>query len=250
MRSLDYVKEEEIQEIKAQDWQLDLLKMNPSYVFWGPHEDYMLTKGENWNSAVIKEKWSDFTDWKLNEYNECVNFYFELHRKSEDCSCGDGYSSEARDVVDSFYNHNGSGWSNKITQDEYEALLKEGRVRAKDGSLPKEQREYLSREEVNNENNPGANNFGHDAINRYILVETRLKRLDIPEKCPICKGKSYEYVEDFATVSLVLWMLHPRKGASRGVEITNITKEDLPEVFAFLREAAERNANRFSKIPV
>ena len=50
-------------------------------------------------------------------------------------------------------------------------------------------------------------------------------------------------------MQLVLWMIHPRSGASRGVEIKNINKEDLLKVFEYLREAANRNANRFSHIP-
>jgi hypothetical protein len=65
-------------------------------------------------------------------------------------------------------------------------------------------------------------------------------------------GKSkegYVYTEDTAHVNLVLWLLHPRKGCSRGVEIQRIQQEDLPEVFEYLRKAADRNAERFSKIP-
>lgn len=252
MRSLEYVEKEEIKEMKAKPWQINLLKMNPEYTSWGPHEDYMWVKGEGWNSPIIKESWQDFSDWKLDDYNECVNFYFELNRKSENCSCGDGYHPEARSVVDSFYNHrapNGVGWRDKITQDEYEVLLKEGRVDCKNYNLPKEEREYLTLEEVNYQNSPQGRGMGHDSINQHILVQARLSRLGIPMLCPLCNGKAYNYVEDFATVSLILWMLHPRKGASRGVEIKNIKKKDLPEVFAYLREAAQRNANRFSKIP-
>lgn len=252
MRNLEYADSDDIAEIMAQPWQLELLKMNPEYTSWGPHEDYMWVKGDGWNSPVIKDSWNEFKDWKLNEFNECVNFYFELHRKSKNCSCGDGYHPDARKIVDSFYSHRdpqGIGWKDKITQDEYDALLKEGRVDCKNYNAPKEEREYLSLEEVNKQNSPYGRGMGHDSINQHILIEARLKRLGIPMLCEICNGKAYSYVEDFATVNLVLWMLHPRKGASRGVEIKNITQEDLPEVFAFLNEAAERNANRFNKIP-
>ena len=41
MRSLEYADEKDIAEIMAQPWQLELLKMNPEYTSWGPHEDYM-----------------------------------------------------------------------------------------------------------------------------------------------------------------------------------------------------------------
>ena len=46
MRSLEYADEKDIAEIMAQPWQLELLKMNPEYTSWGPHEDYMWVKGE------------------------------------------------------------------------------------------------------------------------------------------------------------------------------------------------------------
>lgn len=252
MRSLEFADEEDIINIKAAPWQLSLLKMNPEYTSWGPNEDYMWVQGDGWNSPITKEGWKDFSDWKLDDYNECVNFYFELSRKGEDCSCGDGYHKEARGVVDSFYNHrapNGIGWKDKITQDEYEALLKEGRIGYLDYRVPVEDRVYLSLEQVNQENSPGGRGMGHDCINQGILIEARLKRLGLKRLCTVCDGKGYNYVEDFATVNLILWMLHPRKGASRGVEVKNIKQEDLPEVFAYLREAAQRNAKRFSSIP-
>ena len=249
MRTLKYADADEIRDIKAEPWQLSLLQMNPEYSSWGPHEDYMCVKGEGWNSSMTKEGWKIFSDWKLDDYNECVNFYFELSRKAKDCSCGDGYSPEAREVVDSYYNHrapNGVGWKDKITQDEYEVLLKESRIGYIDYGVPVEKRIPLTLVQVNEENSRG---MGHDSINQSILIETRLKRLGLKHLCPICEGKAYNYVEDFATVNLILWMLHPRKGASRGVEIKNIKQENLPEVFAYLREAAQRNANRFTNIP-
>ena len=49
-------------------------------------------------------------------------------------------------------------------------------------------------------------------------------------------------------MNLIIWMIHPRKGASRGVEVNNIQQADLPAVFAFLSEAVTRNTGRFTKI--
>lgn len=90
---------------------------------------------------------------------------------------------------------------------------------------------------------------GHDAINRHILIEARLKRFGIPKTCTVCDGHGYEYIEPEAHVNLILWILHPRKGCSCGAEIQRIQQDELKEVFAFLRTAAKRNAERFSKIP-
>jgi hypothetical protein len=54
--------------------------------------------------------------------------------------------------------------------------------------------------------------------------------------------------DDDHSLALILWWLHPRKGASRGIEIKNIQERDRPAIIAFLKEAAQRNAARFSKI--
>ena len=55
-------------------------------------------------------------------------------------------------------------------------------------------------------------------------------------------------VKPTAHVNLVLWLIHPRKGAGRGVEVKGIKKEDLPAIKAFLAEAARRNADRFKGV--
>jgi hypothetical protein len=88
----------------------------------------------------------------------------------------------------------------------------------------------------------------HDAINRGILIRTRCKRFGIPVYCPDCDGNFYVYTAPKAHMNLVLWLIHPRKGASRGVEVKHVEQEDLPAVFKFLKEAACRNAKRFAKV--
>ena len=108
-------------------------------------------------------------------------------------------------------------------------------------------------EEVNAVNRRGAKHVGdlhsHDAINRNIMIEVRAKRLGVYGLCSKCNGRGSVYTEPHAHVNLVLWMLHPRKGCSRGIEIKNIKQKDLPKVFTYLTEAAKRNAQRFGRIP-
>lgn len=247
MRAYD---EDEATKIRAEQWQLDLLKTNPSYTCWGPHEDYMWKKGEGGDCPVIKESWADFGPWGLDDMNECVNFYFSVSRESKDCHVcnGNGYHPAAQGIVNTFYAHQntrGDHWNDKITQDEVQALVDAGRLidftrKQPEGYVP-------SAEQVNAaQHTRGLSS--HDAINRCILITARLKRLGIPEKCPECGGESYVYTAPAAHVTLTLWMLHPRKGCSRGVEV-RIEQGDLPSVFAWLRSAAERNAQRFSKLP-
>jgi len=235
--------EEDAAKLNAERWQLDLLNLNPSYVHWGPHEDYMWKEKEGWDGRVINDTWADFGPWTLDEYNECVNFYFSVIRDSKDCpTCGgNGYHPDAQGVVNTFYAHmneRGEHWNDKITQDELEALIEGGRVKA-----------GTTVEEVNAQNRPGTRAMGHDAINSLILTSARLKRLGVTEKCPECGGDGSVFTTPAAHVTLTLWMLHPRKGCSRGVEVSRVEEADLPAIFAWLNEAATRNAQRFSKLP-
>lgn len=238
-----YFDNDEAARLNAESWQLDLLDLNPDYVSWGPHEDYMWTEGEGWNSSKIFATWKDFGPWHLDALNECVNFYFSVDRAGKECeTCGgDGYHPDARHVVDSFYGYSsptGIGWNDKITQDELTALHKKGRAK-----------EFNTVEACNAANAPGARDIGHGSINRWILIEARLMRLGLPKTCPTCDGHGHVFTADKANASLTLWWLHPRKGCSRGIEVTTLQQSELPEVFAFLRAATERNAQRFSKIP-
>jgi len=129
-------------------------------------------------------------------------------------------------------------WHDLITDDEAQVLHEAGRCET-----------MATAEEINVAQSSGRGFCTHDAINRGILIEQRCKRLEIPLTCPDCGGHGYIYSEPSASVNLILWLLHPRKGCSRGVEMKDIQWEDLPEIFDFLREAANRNADRFSKIP-
>lgn len=248
MRSYDASSEwdqEELARLNAEPWQLELLALNPSYTFWGPHEDYMWTGNDaGWRVPIIAPDWSS-APIILDDMNEVVNFYFAVNRESAECSTcgGNGYHPDAQEVVNSYYAHMnpaGEQWHDKITQDEVDALWEAGRLRP-------EFKERPTTAEVNaRERGPG---FGHDAINRGILTEARLKRLGLPKICPECEGHGYVFTAPAAHVSLVFWLIHPRKGASRGVEVERIERADLPAVFAFLRAAAQRNAERFDKIP-
>lgn len=241
-----YFDEDEAKKLNAQPWQLDLLKANPEYCHWGPHEDYMMNKEQGWNGRIIANSWEEFGPWELDELNECVNFYFEVSKHSETCgNCGgNGYHTDAQRVVNTFYPHQCrefgipsiDAWNDKITQEECDALIRENRV--KEGSTA---------EEINLLQRTGKGLHTHDGINRSILIKARLERLGLPVYCEVCNGEGYTLHGD-AYVSLVLWWLHPRKGCSRGIEVKNIQQRDLPAVKDFLNKARERNAERFSGI--
>lgn len=289
-----YFDAEEAERLNAAPWQLALLDLNPSYLGWGPHEDYMIVKGDGWNSPQTFKTWGEFGPWKLDELNECANFYFSVHRASENCAtcAGTGTHPDAQWISESFYSHSSpfklqsfreqqateimasfgsrterlhgfgtypsaevlakygdpfaafceqmrtqGSWRAAITEDEAQALIEQGRAKPGESAADINARELLG----------GIG--GHDCINRWILVKRRCERLGVPHQCPTCEGHGYVHTDPAAHVSLTLWWLHPRKGCSRGLMVERLQEADLPAVYAFLQEAAQRNADRFSKLP-
>jgi hypothetical protein len=230
---------EEVKVLGVLDWQLDALKMNPEYCSWGPHEDYMMKKeSSGWEAPVFFDSWDEFS-WSLDDLNELVNFYFQVTRDSIECEeCGgEGYNPETGAISDAFYNfdYRGQKWADNITQDEVDALWEEGRLRR-----------WKERPTAAEVNATGGN--VHDAINRWILIETRAKRLGVWGKCEECAGRGEIFTEPIAHLEVVMWMIHPRKGASRGVEIGRVEMEQVKEVVEYLMEAADRNAQRFGRL--
>ncbi|MFM2393160.1 MAG: hypothetical protein RLZZ546_1142 [Bacteroidota bacterium] len=273
-----------LQKLKAADWQVDLLKLNPSYVHWGCFEDYMSKDKDGWDSRVITPTWKEHKEgWNLDEYNELVNFYFTVYRKNHECPYCEGtaLNPATKRLSNDWYSFgkedwqypngfgsrrwNNAAWSNHITDVEVEALMKSGRISEVSGfrgyfdketnkwvtwengeKLECEKPEFPSSEKVNEWNRNG---MGHDGINQWICVKARAKHLGVYGNCVHCEeGEGYIYDEPEAKVALQLWYLHPRKGCSRGVYIEHVEQEDLPQIFEYLKEARDRNADRFSNI--
>ncbi len=249
----DYPEDEDdekwLLKLNAEPWMVECLRQNPDYNGWGPGDDAMC---DNYTVAT----WSDF-DSKLNDLNECVNFHFTVERASEPCSdCSQsGFNPETVVIADNFYN--GTCWRDKITQDEVDILVAKHRLNGLAGiTFNCETNSYsdptlkVTAEQINAANRRGAgwSDGSHDAINRHILIKARAKFLGVWGLCPTCSGEGSVFTELGARLGLAVWMIYPRKGHSQGVEITNITREDLPEVLTWLTKAADRNAQRFSKI--
>lgn len=315
----DKYDKKELKKLKAEPWQIALLSMNPGYTSWGPHEDSMHVQEEHgWRRPLFFDSWADFVpQFAQDDYNEVVNFYFEIGRHNKQCEIcvGSGYHPDARWISESFYRHSspfanqtpveleasafltafsskekagellkqplrrsvfpseatlvkygidfrrfcesmalGDGyWNDKITEDEVEALCKSRRLDTHEWNEKKKKWERKSpnpsAQEVNAAQNGKTSMVrGHDGINRGILVEARCKRLGVPLTCLQCKGTGYVYTAPKAHVNLVLWVLHPRKGASRGVEVKNISEADLPAIYAYLKEANTRSVRRFARV--
>lgn len=88
-------------------------------------------------------------------------------------------------------------------------------------------------------------NLTHDAINRIYLIRKRCERLGYTVSCPECGGDGYVHTAEKAHLGVVLWLLHPRKGASRGVEVKHVSREELPQVLKFLKRARTRFLENF-----
>jgi hypothetical protein len=289
----------DVARLEAPTWMVDQLRLNPSYVSWGPHEDYMWKKeGSGWDSAVTIDSWAD-NSFELDDLNEVVNFYFQIDRPSKDCTTcnGKGMHPDAQWISESWYHHsspftvpdegereakavlegfgsrftdpvvgrgqlppddvlakygpafhehcvstmeNGGEWCTNLTQDEVDALLEHGRLFDFKGRHP-------TAAEINAI--AKKSHMLHDAINSWICIRTRCERLGVPMECPDCVGNDGQIFTGPAHLTLVLWVLHPRKGCSRGVEVKHIKQSELPLIYAYLRGAAKRNAGRFAKIP-
>lgn len=254
MRNFDSVDLKEIQNIEAEPWMLGLLEMNPDYTSWSNYEDYMGGGRDGaWDSPFEINSANEL--FGLDDLNELVNFYFEIIRPSETCShCeGKGYNQETQKLRDSWFafddpdyiwisdkqRYNNNAWQYHLTKHEVDALWDENRLR-----------DFKYKPTPEEVNDWAIHNMGHDAINQSICVKARAEKLGVFGYCEKCKGNEEIFDPAIkAHVELQMWMLHPRKGCSRGVRLMKVEKEDLPVVFDYLKEAKKRFNEKFSKIP-
>jgi hypothetical protein len=264
----------DVERLNAEPWQLELLTLNPDFTSWGPGEDRdedEINVESNWMTTLSFKTWPQFTKWAKkspDDRNEIVHFYFEILRDSTDCAACDatGFSPPARALEDAFYEDTGEyeRWCDAITLDEAQALVNEGRL----GSFVNGEwrnpdvvdDDFVER--VNRANTPRwvcghpesladamlRLQFNHDAISRLILIETRGKRLGFKAVCDTCDGHGEVFTAKAAHVRLVLWLLHPGKGASRFLAIELLTQDQVPAALALLSKSAKRNADRFAKV--
>jgi hypothetical protein len=231
----------DLEKLNAEKWQIDCLKLNPEYVWWGNYEDYMTDDSSQWASPVEIESVDDL--WELDDLNEVVNFYFEIIRENHECPIckGTGLNAETRELDRSWYDFEETGkrWCDKINQKEIDTLWDAGRLHC----------DFKHKPTADEVNKLQKERHIHCAINRWICVETRAKSLGVYGYCNNngCV-EGYIYDSDKATLRLQMWVIHPRKGASRGVILKNIKKEDLPKVIKYLKDARKRNYDRFGKL--
>ncbi|MFI5296879.1 MAG: hypothetical protein ACHREM_02180 [Polyangiales bacterium] len=248
MRSYDPNDQDDVRDMKKlapSAWMLEALELNPAYVHWGPGDDYMLNGDacHGWARAVEYASWKDH-EITLDELNEVVHFYFEVARDADECArCGgNGEAPEAKALRTKLWGPKGRrSHVSELVASELRVLIAEKRLSLStdlpDADLVAAAKRLAS---------PFEGII--DAINDGILLEARCKEAGIAFMCPKCDGDGSFYTTSPARLRLVYWLLHPRKGASGGVTVDHVQKSDLPAVYAFLTEAARRNAERFAKV--
>lgn len=210
---VDYVKK-----IGAEPWMLDALAINPSYCGWHPGDDYMLGSarpGEHggFGHAIKIKSWGEFT-FPLDEMNVFADFHFNVHADETCCTAcnSSGYSEVARAVIGSLV-----GVLLRTLSPEEQAAVRKVSLAADSEAI---------------------SSSGRDAVARM--------RLGAAIHCADCEGSGVSSFNN-TRLQLELWVLHPRKGASRGVIIDRIEKHEVKEACDFLRKAAEANAQRFTR---
>lgn len=144
--------------------------------------------------------------------------------ESQECKpCdGGGLNPATKQISDDWYDfaRTGRKWCYDITQDEVDALVKADRLydfthtwKSGDGWKPKNPPYIPTAEEVNSWAQYG---LGHDAINHWICVEARARRLGVYGKCEWCNGEGEIWFSDKVKELSERWHDEERYGPPTG----------------------------------
>jgi len=213
--------------------------LDRGYVGWAPGDagleyptwkDFYHGPSEKRGSILVDEGGYKGCD---DDLNIVVDFYFRTDHDSRTCTAcqGCGYNPETAALYRSFYR-----WDDQLTQDEVDELVRAGRL----WDLMRGEK-HPTADKVNAWSRRG---LGHDGINQSILVKVRATRLGFYGLCPTCNGNGSERLSE-DRLALYLWLILPRKGASRGVEIKSVQVSELAEVREFLRRSWRKHEQHF-----
>lgn len=138
-------------------------------------------------------------DWPLNKVWSGFLNSRPGPRKCKACD-GSGENRATHQIAEDFYDFAGTGrrWCDKITQDEVDALIAHNRLWdfwrrvGPNGWEDIAPRPVVTAEMVNAASRHGPTFRGfsaHDGCNRYILIETRARRLGVYGRCKKCRGE-------------------------------------------------------------
>lgn len=257
-------------------------KVNRGYIGWHPYGGYLWKdKKSGWDSTKSMT-FEEFKEWAVDDLNIPIDFYFSVQLDARRCPhCEEeGLNKETLELSKTWYDLEGDGsnrWCDKLTKIEVDALIRNGRLSnlcketvfihderivsnrywqenetgkwfgwpkdrtfAFNKAMEVKEPEFPTEEEVNVWSKEDG--IGHDTINRCICVKARAEHIGVYGKCPHCAGRGY-FVLSEPYLVLNLWLSHPRKGATRGFQVTHLPEEGLEYVREQLLRAF--NIHRF-----
>lgn len=225
------------EKLNAEIWQLTLLEFNPEFIGWELGEDREWVKRNRWDREFYFDTWRSFRPRELGRNNELVDFYFSVRRANKACkNCnGTGLTPEANEIGNDWLN-----WCDKLTQEEVDVLCEMTWLG-----------DYLDEKPTADEVNSLSRQENlFDSEDRDNCIKIRTERLGIEHDCNHCQGRSYFFTAEHAHASLTLWFRHQSSGCSSAIEVCQITQDDLPVIYKYLQDAAQRNAEIFEKLPI
>lgn len=174
---------------------------------------------------------------------------------SQECrQCkGRGYNPETQQIEEDWYafGNDQNRWCDKLTQDEVDALVAEGRLydfthvwERGSGWQPIVPQPVVTAQMVNEWSRGGS---GHDAINRMICVEIRARRLGVFGYCMACDGQGEIWFSEKVRQLHDEWDEKERyePPSGEGWQVWETVSEGSPvtPVFASKKELADHLAN-------
>jgi hypothetical protein len=255
--------------MNPQMWQLAVLSLNPTVVTWDPlwKHDSKRINGDSLPETYAS--WGDFVKaWgNLDEHNELAHFYFEVEQKSTDCIFCQG-SGEHPDLTYEHQHRTDFKQKLVITADELDYLVKEGHILSlSHGRVVFENGTYYQFKESQKTEVVGKvllpalhdvnKDLNYDGVKKWVAPLStitwqtilRARRLinAMQVTCDICEGHGKIFTGD-TKLTMNLWIIQPEDGAGHGIKINDILKEDLEQVFAYLKTAEQQLLQRFRRV--
>lgn len=204
----------------------DTTDVSRGFVGWGPHEDYTYKSGR----TIEHDDWQAALAAIQNPVREIHDFYFSHHVPSEECACcdGSGVNKDYAELARGFYYRGGGRWAGwgdrELYQNEVDALVDNNRL------------ENAKKGEVTPQNLHKHMRWGHDGINRWILIPLRARNIGIDcNECFDCVGAGFVPV-DRAKIQLNIWTFDPLNGTSRVDYVKSVQLDEVEEIRDFLNE--------------
>ncbi len=209
----------------AKDWQVDVLKLNPPaatvYFGWGGVH-YVNKSDPHFQSKIGYQTPIEFNTWgetdliPPNDLNVLASYYFDVYRNGGICpTCdGNGFNTKTLELYNSF-----NQWIGTLTPEEIASVR------------------------------PPDKTWGYDSLDRFDITKKRATDGGFYGGCEICGETGEVFTEPDCHLGLYLWLLYPRKDASRFVFIRDITEQDLPDVIKYLQTGKNLMQAAYSNLP-